>query len=95
MKLTDYAIKSLRLDRELRSSSRIVAYALDAFRHASIMALLLLCLDLTPFALYPTEEPRRRLTFIILWALLMALINLVRNPSVEATLDKADRDAST
>ncbi len=94
MKLTDYAIKSLRLNRELRTTSRIVAYALDAFRHAGILAFLLLCLDLTPWALFPAPDVRARLSFVVLWALCMALINLVRDPAI-AAISRKNRDAAT
>ena len=95
MKLTEYATKSLRLDQELRSTSRVIAYALDAWRHAGIMALLLLVMDLTAWSPFAANEPRTRLSFVALWALFMAVFNLWRFPAAEAPLDHPDRDAAT
>lgn len=92
MTLSEYAIQSLRLDRQLRASSRITAYAVDALRIAEIMALVTLVFDLTPWGDLD-QTPQQRIGFVVFFSLLMAAINLVRNPDVEATLDKADRDA--
>ena len=94
MTLSEYAIQSLRLDRQLRASSRITAYAVDALRIAEIMALVTLLFDLTPWGNLE-QTPQQRIGFVVFFSLLMAAINLVRHPAVEATLDKTDRDAAT
>ena len=93
MTLTEYAIQSLRLDRQLRASSRITAFAVDALRTAEVMALVTLLFDLTPWGTVD-QTPQQRIGFVVLFSLTMAAINLVRNPAVEATLDKADHDAA-
>jgi len=77
MTLTEYAIQSLRLDRRLRESSRISAYAVEAFRSATVMALVVLVSDLTPLSV-ADESPEQRIGFVIFFALLMPAVNLVR-----------------
>jgi hypothetical protein len=92
--VSDYSIKRLRLDRELRNQSRILAFGLDAFRHAQIMALLVLLADLTPWPLFDAGETGRRVSFVLGWAILMATVYLIRPSILHAPLDKLDRDAA-
>jgi hypothetical protein len=94
MTLTEYSIQSLRLDRRLRESSRISAYAVEALGIAKVMALVLLVSDLTPWSV-ANESPEGRMVFVIFFALGMAAVNLVRHPDAEATLDNLDRDAAS
>jgi len=94
MTLSEYAIQSLRLDRRLRESSRITAYAVDVLRIAEIMALVTLLFDLTPWGAFE-QTPQQRISSVLFFSLFIAALNLVRNPAVEATLDKTDRDAAT
>jgi formate-dependent nitrite reductase membrane component NrfD len=94
VKISQYSIKRVRLDRELRDRSRILAFGLDAFRHAQIMALLILLLDLTPWAFYEPGESAQRASFVLGWAILMATIYLFRPSFLEVPLEKLERDAS-
>ena len=94
MTLTEYSIQSLRLDRRLRESSKISAYAVEAFRIATVMALVVLVSDLTPWRV-ANESPERRMGFVIFVALVLAAVNLVRSRWFEATLDTLDRDAAS
>lgn len=95
MTIAQYSIKRLRLDRELRDRSRILAFGLDAFRHAQIMALLILLVDLTPWAFIEPGETAQRASFVLGWATLMATVYLLRASFLEVPFDRLDRDAAT
>lgn len=60
MSISAYSLKRLRLDRELRNRSRILAFGLDALRHAQIVALLVLLADLTRWPFFDPGEAGRR-----------------------------------
>ena len=90
MTLSEYALRSLHLDRQLRASSRITAYGVQALRMAEIMALLTLLSDLTPWRVV-AESPGQRISFIAFFSLAMAALNLVRDPGIEEQLDALDR----
>ncbi len=94
MTISQYSVKRLRLDRELRQRSRILAFGHDAFRHAQIMALIVLLLDLTPWAFFEPGESSRRASFVLGWAIFMAAFYLLRPSILYAPLEKLDRDAA-
>lgn len=78
MTISEYALKSLALRQQLRSSNRAVAFALEAGRGAAIMALLLSVTDAANLGRF--NDPVRRLAFIGGWAVLMAGLGALRAP---------------
>lgn len=77
MSLSEYAQKLLALRAEFRSSNRRLAFLIEVGRYASVMALVLTVADLSTLTTF-AAVPRKRLVFIVGWALLMAAVEAVR-----------------
>jgi hypothetical protein len=94
MLVKDLAAQRWQRDREFRRDRRFLAFLMDFWRHAQIMALLVLLSDLTPWPLGADRTPGQRAFFVLGWAFLMALIYVVR-PSLLEPKAPQDRDATT
>ena len=79
MKLSEYALKSLALRQQLRSSNRALAFVFEVGRGAAIMALILSVADAANLGIFD-DGPARRLVFIGGWAVLMAGLEVLRAP---------------
>ena len=72
MNFVDFRRQVRRSTNELARTQPRTAFMLELGRYAAIMALALVVTDVTPLALH-AGTPWRRLAFIGVWSLLMAL----------------------
>lgn len=77
MTFRDYLVSSKRLRHETARSRPLQFFLTETGRHAAVLALVLVVMDVTPFT-FRGDSPWGRLLFIGLWSVVMAGLRLVR-----------------
>jgi hypothetical protein len=77
MTITEYAVRSVALRKDIAASQPLIGYSIEVLRHAALMALALMFLDLGPSTAF-NGTPWARARFIVGFGLLMGAVQVWR-----------------